>query len=314
MNNINQYVWESGIDHAWIAEDKTGHLAYMSCCYEGGLPNNICIDRRLMAGLDLRINALFGIEIEDDGKPYYEHYASVGFYVYDVECSRNGEMMYVRLARPENPISSAKLPPQLKIVAKTFAVGNFEFSISSCLRTDNLFNNTGDYGYYMQGLNNAIGFVQNRRNQLVSVSQCINSRLPGIAERGLMDLHAVMGFLNTKNDIATIFDWNIYDEYFKVLIASLSHMRNVQVVRILDGDGCWHIHEDLSRTVKMFLNPPKKIVLENYSGSCIARLELLGLQTCAATAEQCRFSISCSKKTYKEIAEIIVSTARKMGH
>ena len=92
--NENLYAWEPWIDHSWIAEDKSGALAYVSCCLGDALPRKVSIDKRLMAGLDLRLKTWFDVNEDVKGDPF-ELFASVGFFVYDATRTEDGVLKYV---------------------------------------------------------------------------------------------------------------------------------------------------------------------------------------------------------------------------
>ena len=130
MNSSRLYEWEPGNEHAWIAEDVDGYLAYMTCCIDGALPDKVNIDRRMLSGLDLRLKALFDSE-QCKVSDWFESFAAFGFFVYDAVRVKNGGFAFRLVARPKVPTKADKLPESLRSVAMVFSVEGVRFGMRS---------------------------------------------------------------------------------------------------------------------------------------------------------------------------------------
>ena len=302
------------MDHAWIAEDKSGSLAYVACCLEDALPRKVCIDKRLMAGLDNRLKAYFDVDI-DVKTGMFDLLASKGFYVYDAVRTAGGEPKYALVGRPDRAILADVLPPSLKVVACCFAIRDFEFAQSKQLPVCNLFARAEDISRCSGLYRRAMASICECGTPRVSVSEATNHGF-GAAERlerGYFDMHAVMGFGDVGNEIATLYKWEAYVKYFKALLRYLSCIKSVGEVCVQGNDGRWIDSEDYLSTEDFLHVPPNMVCLKNPSGLDIAELELECMTSCAACADSCRYLIQGSYSGYVAITKAIASSARQVG-
>lgn len=312
----NLYTWDPWIDHSWIAEDKSGTLAYVACCLGDALPRKVSIDKRLMAGLDLRLKTWFNVN-EDIKRNPFALFASIGFFVYDATRTEDGKLEYELVGRPDKPISADSLPPSLKVVTRHFAIRSVEFSKSEQLPACDLFGSGVDVSECRALCYRAVGAIHECGAPRVSVSEHPN---PGFGaserlKRGWLDLHAVMGFADMKKTIATLFKWEAYEAYFKTLLRQFTCMKGIGDVCVLGGDGCWRGCEECLANVDCLRLPPAKVRLKDCSGRDVAELELDSdcQSSCAACADCCRYLIHGSRKEYVAITNAIASSAHQVG-
>lgn len=310
MNNGRIYKWEPGDEHAWIAEDAGGFLAYMTCSIDAALPDKVNIDARMMSGLDLRLKALFDFRHCKE-QNWFESFSALGFFVYDAVRAEDGLFAFELMARPTVPITVNVLPLSLRAVAMCFSVGEVRFNNATSLPVRSLNGTTGS-GAAQTLAAHAIGTIQRVSAPHVSVWECLGSRHNGeYMERGLLDLHAVMGFSDVKNKVATIFVWEMYADFFESLVKDFMHMKNVHRVCVQEQDKVWRDLNGEAGASGLFDSAPKSICLKACSGQRVAELVSIGLHSNAAHGEYCRYSIRCAKKEFGAIAEVVACAARK---
>ena len=256
MNSSRLYKWEPGTEHAWIAEDVDGYLAYMTCCIDGALPDKVNIDRRMLSGLDLRLKALFDSE-QCKVSDWFESFAAFGFFVYDAVRVKNGGFAFRLVARPKVPTKADKLPESLRSVAMVFSVEGVRFGDTELLPACNLFAHNGEEGSFLAQTDRGIGIIRRVANPRVSIldsAGCFAAK--EYVERGYIDLHAVLGFTDVVNKVATVFEWGVYERVFASLLDAFLRMKGVDAVNVqLDGSG-WQEFKDDFGISGMFDAPP----------------------------------------------------------
>ena len=316
MMNDRFYKWECGIDHSWIAEDKSGAIAYFACSLDDALPCKVFIDKRLMAGMDSRLKAHFEVKPDVD-TGIFDLLATKGLFVYDAVRTVDGVEKYVLVGRPDRPVRSDSLPLSLKVVACCFAIRRFEFFRREQLPTSNLFGSNEDDPKYIELCCRSIASIHECESPRVSVSESQNLGFATAEciERGYFEMHAVMGFGDVGNRVATIYKWEPYVKFFKALIHNISCMNGSSEVWVQGNDCRWTQGEQCLSSNDYLGTPPKIVSLKARSGEVIARLEmdLESLISCAARADSCRYLIHCSRRRYEAIINVIAFSARQAG-
>lgn len=314
MNSSQNYKWEPGEEHAWIAEDADGFLAYMTCSINTALPDKVNIERRLMSGLDLRLKTLFDLS-HSNLRDWFEPFAALGFFVYDAIRVKDGWFAFKMVARPIAPITVDVLPSSLRAVAMCFSVGNTRFNSTPLLPICNLFsyNEEDENPQRMSML--AIDTIQHVANPRVSVWERAGfCPAREYVVRGCLNLRAVLGFTDVKNRVATIFDWKVYIGCFASFLNGFSRIKKVHNISFQTTDSCWHDLNDNADAIELLNLPPKCICLRDRFGHRIADIELLEQCSNAAHDEYCRYLIRCARRDYKVIVGIIVSAARMLKY
>lgn len=310
------YKWESGFDHSWIAEDKSGNVAYFACCLDDAFPCNVRIDKRLMAGLDSRLKAHLGVK-DDNWTGIFDLLSSKGLYVYDAVRTAGDVAKYVLVGRPDSPVLSDSLPPSLKAVASRFAIRELQFARCEQLPVCNLFGGSDDDLRYLGLYRRAIGAICECGTPGVSVSKSQNlgfARAEWI-ERGGFDMHAVMGFGDVGVEVATLYKWDVYVDFFKALLHNISSLNRGGEICAHSGDGCWVVGEKCVSDDEFLERPPTIVRLKDRSGVVDAelKLDLDCLTSCAARADSCRYLIHGSYERYVAIKKAIADSAFQVG-
>ena len=303
MNDFKPYEWCDGVDHAWLSCDKIGNVAYISCSVDVALPKNSVVDRRLIAGLDARLESYFGQLMQClKRQSFPSSVSSLGFFVYDARRDQCGKCIFELVSCPETPVSIGALPISLRRLAETFCLKVPCFGETNSQLSPAVFSDCSVGANSLTIFPLKIDRIESPSIQLRQIS----------SSRAYLELSATRGFQDMKeNGIASVFCWNDYVSFFCELLKELSSLRNVgaSIVKVRSFPGVANVN-DLTVTNSDFLIA--RICVEDSRGNPVLRIERENVIVCSSYPEVQKFSIECNEAYWDGLKDVFVSAARKV--